>query len=145
MFVCASTYIKSACTNEQNAATKMVNDTALLRFATRRVVKAHTTCRVGQRSVSCGATRHVTLVNITRNLSQLRVLTQTFQVHPHLGTTKKATQETNFIGLPYHPCCGSPTRTNDLQVMSLASYQLLHPAMLFSGAKVRQKVGKQKS
>ena len=25
--------------------------------------------------------------------------------------------------------CGSPTRTNDLQVMSLASYQLLHPAI----------------
>ena len=27
--------------------------------------------------------------------------------------------------------CGGPTRTNDLQVMSLASYQLLHSAMLF--------------
>ena len=26
-------------------------------------------------------------------------------------------------------CCGGPTRTGDLQVMSLASYQLLHPAM----------------
>ena len=25
--------------------------------------------------------------------------------------------------------CGGPTRTGDLQVMSLASYQLLHPAM----------------
>ena len=28
-------------------------------------------------------------------------------------------------------CCGDPTRTDDLQVMSLASYQLLHSA--FSG------------
>ena len=27
-------------------------------------------------------------------------------------------------------CCGGPTRTGDLQVMSLASYQLLHSAML---------------
>ncbi len=27
--------------------------------------------------------------------------------------------------------CGGPTRTNDLQVMSLASYQLLHSAILF--------------
>ena len=26
-------------------------------------------------------------------------------------------------------CCGGPTRTGDLQVMSLASYQLLHSAM----------------
>ena len=26
--------------------------------------------------------------------------------------------------------CGGPTRTGDLQVMSLASYQLLHPAMI---------------
>ena len=26
--------------------------------------------------------------------------------------------------------CGDPTRTDDLKVMSLASYQLLHPAML---------------
>ena len=26
--------------------------------------------------------------------------------------------------------CGGPTRTGDLQVMSLASYQLLHPAIL---------------
>lgn len=25
--------------------------------------------------------------------------------------------------------CGDPTRTDDLQVMSLASYQLLHSAM----------------
>ena len=25
--------------------------------------------------------------------------------------------------------CGGPTRTDDLQVMSLASYQLLHSAM----------------
>ena len=46
-------------------------------------------------------------------------------------------------------CCGGSTRTNDLKVMSLASYQLLHSAMfqlcfaylrsialLFSGAKV---------
>ena len=27
--------------------------------------------------------------------------------------------------------CGGPTRTGDLQVMSLASYQLLHSAMLY--------------
>ena len=33
---------------------------------------------------------------------------------------------TNF--LPDH-CCGGRTRTCDLQVMSLASYQLLHSAM----------------
>ena len=31
----------------------------------------------------------------------------------------------------YHPRCGSPTRTGDLQVMSLTSYQLLYPAMFF--------------
>ncbi len=30
-----------------------------------------------------------------------------------------------------HPCCGSPTRTGDLQVMSLTSYQLLYPAMFY--------------
>ena len=29
-------------------------------------------------------------------------------------------------------CCGDPTRTDDLQVMSLASYQLLHSAPLGS-------------
>ena len=29
-------------------------------------------------------------------------------------------------------CCGDPTRTDDLQVMSLASYQLLHSAMFKS-------------
>ncbi len=42
--------------------------------------------------------------------------------------------------------CGGPTRTNDLQVMSLASYQLLHSAMLpvkqayhsFATAKLRK-------
>ena len=34
---------------------------------------------------------------------------------------------TNF--LPDH-CCGGRTRTCDLQVMSLASYQLLHSAIL---------------
>ena len=38
--------------------------------------------------------------------------------------------------------CGGRTRTCDLQVMSLASYQLLHSAMfscffLFAGAKVQ--------
>ena len=34
--------------------------------------------------------------------------------------------------MPYwhHYSCGSSTRTNDLKVMSLASYQLLHPAIL---------------
>ena len=34
-------------------------------------------------------------------------------------------------------CCGGRIRTCDLQVMSLASYQLLHSAMLFflSGCK----------
>ena len=35
--------------------------------------------------------------------------------------------------------CGGPTRTNDLQVMSLASYQLLHPAM-FSECKGKAKI-----
>lgn len=35
---------------------------------------------------------------------------------------------TNF--LPDH-CCGGRTRTCDLQVMSLASYQLLHSAIYF--------------
>lgn len=33
--------------------------------------------------------------------------------------------------------CGGPTRTGDLQVMSLASYQLLHPAM-FSWFRVQR-------
>ena len=31
----------------------------------------------------------------------------------------------------HHFSCGGPTRTGDLQVMSLASYQLLHPAILY--------------
>ena len=36
-------------------------------------------------------------------------------------------------------CCGGPTRTGDLQVMSLASYQLLHSAIIIlkSDAKLR--------
>ena len=34
------------------------------------------------------------------------------------------------VFLNFNPCsCGGSTRTNDLQVMSLASYQLLHSAM----------------
>ena len=32
--------------------------------------------------------------------------------------------------LPDLHCCGGKTRTCDLQVMSLASYQLLHSAIL---------------
>ncbi len=32
--------------------------------------------------------------------------------------------------------CGSRTRTSDLWVMSPTSYQLLHPAMFFRGAKI---------
>ncbi len=48
------------------------------------------------------------------------------QIHPIIvfGGNKKAT----LIGC----CsCGGRIRTCDLQVMSLASYQLLHSAMLF--------------
>ena len=37
---------------------------------------------------------------------------------------KRSSCRTSFLS------CGGPTRTGDLQVMSLASYQLLHPAML---------------
>ena len=33
-------------------------------------------------------------------------------------------------------CCGGPTRTGDLQVMSLASYQLLHSAIILTGLPV---------
>ncbi len=40
----------------------------------------------------------------------------------------------------YENGCGGPTRTGDLQVMSLASYQLLHPAMC-----VLNEIHKQKS
>ena len=40
----------------------------------------------------------------------------------------------NRFGSSFLLSCGGPTRTGDLQVMSLASYQLLHPAMLFSSA-----------
>ena len=42
-----------------------------------------------------------------------------------------------------HPLdsCGGRTRTCDLQVMSLASYQLLHSAiLLISAAKLQQKI-----
>ena len=35
--------------------------------------------------------------------------------------------------------CGGRIRTCDLQVMSLASYQLLHSAMFFSGCKISSK------
>ncbi len=51
-------------------------------------------------------------------------------------------------GLRFFLCCGGRIRTCDLQVMSLASYQLLHSAMLtftaiqdvsrFAAAKVRR-------
>ena len=43
---------------------------------------------------------------------------------------------------PFCGCsCGGPTRTGDLQVMSLASYQLLHSAISFATAKVMRKSG----
>ena len=44
--------------------------------------------------------------------------------------TKKRVAERQLVVLLG---CGGSTRTNDLQVMSLASYQLLHPAMLLCG------------
>ena len=47
-----------------------------------------------------------------------------------INRTKKVQQMLNFIS------CGGRIRTCDLQVMSLASYQLLHSAMFFlSGCK----------
>ncbi len=45
-----------------------------------------------------------------------------WQIH-----TKSGKQ--TFDLFPAFLCCGGSTRTNDLQVMSLASYQLLHSAM----------------
>ncbi len=39
--------------------------------------------------------------------------------------------------LTFYFSCGGSTRTNDLQVMSLASYQLLHSAM-FSDLRVQR-------
>lgn len=40
--------------------------------------------------------------------------------------------------------CGRGTRTSDLQVMSLASYQLLHPAIFVCGCKGSAKRAKYK-
>ena len=40
--------------------------------------------------------------------------------------------------------CGRGTRTSDLQVMSLASYQLLHPAIFVCGCKGTIKRAKNK-
>ena len=51
---------------------------------------------------------------------------------------KHKTQLTFLKLIAFVLSCGGPTRTNDLQVMSLASYQLLHSAMCFliSSAKI---------
>ena len=43
---------------------------------------------------------------------------------------KHKTQLTFLKLIAFVLSCGGPTRTNDLQVMSLASYQLLHSAIL---------------
>ena len=47
-------------------------------------------------------------------------------LHPPPPTPKKKASSNKGQALF---SCGGPTRTGDLQVMSLASYQLLHPAM----------------
>lgn len=44
---------------------------------------------------------------------------------------KHKTQLTFLKLIAFVLSCGGSTRTNDLQVMSLASYQLLHSAMCF--------------
>ena len=51
---------------------------------------------------------------------------------------KHKTQLTFLKLIAFVLSCGGPTRTNDLQVMSLASYQLLHSAICFliSSAKI---------
>lgn len=51
---------------------------------------------------------------------------------------KHKTQLTFLKLIAFVLSCGGSTRTNDLQVMSLASYQLLHSAMCFliSSAKI---------
>ena len=55
-----------------------------------------------------------------------------------LMVLKHKTQLTFLKLIAFVLSCGGPTRTNDLQVMSLASYQLLHSAMCFliSNAKI---------
>ena len=55
-----------------------------------------------------------------------------------LMVLKHKTQLTFLKLIAFVLSCGGPTRTNDLQVMSLASYQLLHSAMCFliSSAKI---------
>ena len=55
-----------------------------------------------------------------------------------LMVLKHKTQLTFLNLIAFVLSCGGPTRTNDLQVMSLASYQLLHSAMCFliSSAKI---------
>ena len=46
-------------------------------------------------------------------------------------STKQKIEITSYLRTCYVVIsCGGSTRTNDLQVMSLASYQLLHSAML---------------
>ena len=60
---------------------------------------------------------------------------------PCCGEYSKKTSEVLLINDFGRYSCGGRTRTCDLQVMSLASYQLLHSAMfscffLFAGAKV---------
>ena len=46
-----------------------------------------------------------------------------------LMVLKHKTQLTFLKLIAFVLSCGGPTRTNDLQVMSLASYQLLHTAI----------------
>ena len=74
-------------------------------------------------------------INYYNGLRELRCVQQKKTVSGNPDTVSRALS------------CGGSTRTSDLQVMSLASYQLLHSAMLFerfrqailsfAGAKVR--------
>ena len=68
-----------------------------------------------------------TPINLRRSI--LRQAYQSFTAKVKTGRKKAATKlETSLL---QHLCCGGRIRTCDLQVMSLASYQLLHSAMLF--------------
>ena len=54
-----------------------------------------------------------------------------FMTFIRLMVLKHKTQLTFLKLIAFVLSCGGSTRTNDLQVMSLASYQLLHSAMCF--------------
>ena len=64
----------------------------------------------------------------------LSLVLMTVAVHEVGATPTAITPGRGAARMPpdcYHPRCGSTTRTCDLQVMSLTSYQLLYPAMFF--------------